>query len=805
MNVIVAWLRLDLRRRWKSLLVLAVLIGLAGGTVMASLAGARRGASAAQRLIARTEPATVDVLANTPGFDWRPIAKLPNVEALTTFIVDYAWSVEGIHGDPGSFPPADANTMITIEKPVVYSGRVFDPASSDEVVVTRQFVSHWHKGVGDKLVVDLAAPSELGSDSPPTGGFHGPKVVVHIVGVVSSPWFSDSPGGTGSLVLSPGIVAKYPLNTLGDVHSPDNSQFVNALIRLRGGESAIPQFRKDFAKATGRSDVFIGDLPGDLHDQAQREITFESRSLVAFAVAAFLAALVLIGQAIARYAAASTTELQTLRAVGMTPRQAVAVAASGPMIAGLVGALISAVAAYVASTWFPIGTASLLEPKPGREVDWLVFAPSVVAICLLVTAGAAGAGWLATVAARRPSASRRSLIATAARRSGLPVPITVGTRFALEAGKGKTSVPVRPALVGAVVGVLGIVAAFTFSHGVSDAASHPERFGQTFHAVGFVGLNNQDFGSDAHLIAALREQSTVTGIDDAKIGVATGHGGQSSVSLYTAPTGAKPLPVVLTAGRMPETASEVTLAPRSLTALHARIGAQVALAGSRTTRQFTVVGTALVPAGPHNTYADGGWVTPTGYDSLFTGFKFHIVLVALAPDARGSGGADALTAAVVKNHKDLAGLSFGPPDPILEVAELEQVRVLPIVLGVFLALLAVGAVGHAVATAVRRRSHDLAVLRALGLTQWQCRWVVITQASVLALLGLAVGVPVGLAIGRSIWRGVADYTPLQYVAPFAVGVMVLVAPASFVIANLLAAWPGRRAARLHIAHILRTE
>jgi len=131
--------------------------------------------------------------------------------------------------------------------------------------------------------------------------------------------------------------------------------------------------------------------------------------------------------------------------------------------------------------------------------------------------------------------------------------------------------------------------------------------------------------------------------------------------------------------------------------------------------------------------------------------------------------------------------------------------VLPLVLGVFLALLAIGAVGHALATAVRRRSHDIAVLRALGMTQWQCRWVVVTQASVLAVIGLLLGVPLGLAVGRTVWRAVADYTPLQYVPPFALWAMLLVAPATLLIANLLAAWPGRRAARLRISHILRTE
>ena len=70
----------------------------------------------------------------------------------------------------------------------------------------------------------------------------------------------------------------------------------------------------------------------------------------------------------------------------------------------------------------------------------------------------------------------------------------VGARFALEPGRGRSTVPVRSALLGAVVGVLGVLAAFTFSAGVSDAASHPERFGQTWHLTTFLGYNGQDFG-----------------------------------------------------------------------------------------------------------------------------------------------------------------------------------------------------------------------------------------------------------------------------------------------------------------------
>jgi hypothetical protein len=397
-------------------------------------------------------------------------------------------------------------------------------------------------------------------------------------------------------------------------------------------------------------------------------------------------------------------------------------------------------------------------------------------------------------------------VAFAAGRSGLPVPVVIGTRFALEAGRGRTSVPVRPALAGAVTGVLGVVAAFTFSQGVGDAVSHPERFGQTFQLVSFVGINGQDFGPVPALLSALRGNPDVAGVDDARTAVATGPDGHGSVSLWAYSPEPKAIPLVILSGRAPETADEVVLAPKTLAALGAHVGAHIELTGStKRPVPLTIVGSGLVPAGPHNGYADGGWVTQGGYDALFTDFKFHLVLVTVQPDARTADAGAMVTAAVVKAHPELSGMGLAPPEPIGEVGMLREVRQLPILLGAFLVLLAVGAVGHAIATAVRRRSRDLAVLRALGMTQSQCRWVVVTQASLLALVGLLCGVPVGLAVGRSIWRAVADDTPIAYVSPTALWVLALVGPTALAVANLLAAWPARQATRLRIAHVLRAE
>jgi len=804
MTIVLAWLRLDLRRRWRSLAVLALLVAIASGTVMTALAGARRGASALTRLQDRTLAATAAVYANTPGFDWGAIRALPEVEALTTFVVTYSNALEGLPDGAISFPPADDAAMRTIERPVVFAGRVFDPARVDEAVVTPKFARNYHKGVGDTVVLRMPTPQQVtNGDATDRWRLAGPRLTLHIVGVVRSPWQArDAPNSDGILLPSPGLTARYRANLVG---GGAGAEYVNAIVRLHGGESAVAAFRQHVAKVTGRSDIEVVNLP-DQQREAQRASTFEARCLLAFGGAALVAALFLIGPAIVRYTAASGTELQTMRALGLTPRQAVGAAAASVIGAGLAGAAIGSVGAIAASRWFPLGTAALLESSPGVSVDWTVLGPGFVGVTLLVSGAATASGWLARGATRPTATSRRSGIARAAARAGLPVPVVIGTRFALESGRGRAAVPVRPALIGAVAGVLGILAAFTFARGVSDAASKPERFGQTFQLVGYVGLSSEDFGPADWLSAELAKSPDVSALDDARLAVATASGGNTSVSLYSYRPVGTGVPVVITSGRMPMSADEVVLAPRSASALHVRRDDTVRLTGNTGAPVALVVsGIGFVPEGPHNTYADGGWVTAAGYNRLFTGFDYHEVLVTLRPGLDPTAVGPALAKDVTTALPEAQGFAFDVPIEPTQVAEIRQVRTLPIVLGLFLGLLAVGAVGHALATAVRRRRQDLAVLRALGMTRRQCRWVVITQATVLAVVGLIVGVPLGLALGRTVWRVVADYAPLQYAAPLALWTLVLIAPAALLLSNLLAAWPGHRAARLRIANVLRSE
>jgi ABC-type lipoprotein release transport system permease subunit len=807
MRITLTWLRLDVRRRWRSLLVLALLVALPTATVLAAVAGARRGQSAVDRLWARTLPASATVLPNQPGFDWAKVRALPEVSALSTFAVTFGFALDCCRGAGAGFPPADSEITRTIERPVMLAGRLFDPRRVDEVVVTPKFVASYGKGVGDTLTLHLASPQQAsvgydGSTGPP----RGPVIVARIVGVGRTPWGldADSPGQSGGVLPSPALFTRYRANIMGT----SGQAYINALVRLKGGAAAIPAFRADLARVTGRSDIDVWNNRVNFGDPTRRVTGYEAACLLAFALAALVAAVFLVGQSVARYVSATVPDLQVLQAVGMTRRQGAAAASAAPFLAGVAGATLGVAGAVVASRWMPIGLAAIVEPHPGLDVDWRVLGTGWVIAPLLVLAGSAAAAAAALTAGRRQGIPRRSAVAVAAAEAGFPVAAVVGARFALEPGRGRSAVPVRPALAGAVVGVLGVLAAFTFSAGVSDAAANPARFGQTWQLGTFLGLNGQDFGPASPVLRAVAADRDVIGVDDARIGGA--QAGQVSIESFTyAPVAGKRVPVVLTAGRMPATPKEIALAPVTARELHAVTGSTVRLTGgAATARAVRVTGIAFVPAGPHNGYADGAWLTPAGYDRIFAGaryaFKFHVAAVALRPGADVQAVARRLNAAAA-TIKGGRAFTFTPPPALPDVQVIKDLELLPLALGAFLALLAIGAVGHALSIAVNRRRHELAVLRALGMTRAQTRMVVATQATVLAMIGLVLGVPLGVALGRGIWRVVTGFTPLAYHPPLAIWALLLIGPIALLTANTLAAWPQHRATRLRAAQVLRTE
>ena len=70
---------------------------------------------------------------------------------------------------------------------------------------------------------------------------------------------------------------------------------------------------------------------------------------------------------------------------------------------------------------------------------------------------------------------------------------------------------------------------------------------------------------------------------------------------------------------------------------------------------------------------------------------------------------------------------------------------------------------------------------------------------------LVLGIPLGVAAGRLAWHRVAERTRLLYVAPIATAAVLLSIAVTLLLANTLAAFPARRAARISTAEVLRAE
>jgi ABC-type lipoprotein release transport system permease subunit len=73
------------------------------------------------------------------------------------------------------------------------------------------------------------------------------------------------------------------------------------------------------------------------------------------------------------------------------------------------------------------------------------------------------------------------------------------------------------------------------------------------------------------------------------------------------------------------------------------------------------------------------------------------------------------------------------------------------------------------------------------------------------VVGLVVGIPLGIAFGRFLWQLFAHQLSAVVDPTIPVVPIILVAVGALVLANLVAALPGRSAARTPTALVLRVE
>jgi hypothetical protein len=151
------------------------------------------------------------------------------------------------------------------------------------------------------------------------------------------------------------------------------------------------------------------------------------------------------------------------------------------------------------------------------------------------------------------------------------------------------------------------------------------------------------------------------------------------------------------------------------------------------------------------------------------------------------------------------GVFTGPPLRPAEIINYRSMGTTPAVLGSALATGAVVALGLTLVASVRRRRRDLALLKTLGSTRRQLASVVAWQSSIAVLIGTVVGVPLGIVAGRVLWTVFANEIHVVPTPSVPTVSVVLIALGALVLANVVAAVPGRIAARTPTAILLRAE
>jgi predicted lysophospholipase L1 biosynthesis ABC-type transport system permease subunit len=129
----------------------------------------------------------------------------------------------------------------------------------------------------------------------------------------------------------------------------------------------------------------------------------------------------------------------------------------------------------------------------------------------------------------------------------------------------------------------------------------------------------------------------------------------------------------------------------------------------------------------------------------------------------------------------------------------------PAVLAVLLAIIGAAVLGQFIMVSGRRHRHDFAILKTLGLLRRQIRSITAWQVSVLAGPALLAGLPLGVAAGRWSWAIFARGLGIPAAAITPIWPVLLMVPAVILIANAVAFWPGRAAARLKPAEVLHAE
>ena len=843
--------RAELRARWRSVLALALVLGIGGGVALTAFAGARRTSSAMPQFVSYSlpddggflygSPLTPPPVSGSAGSSLAPLEKrivsLPQVVAY--FQAPYLFMTVDRTGRQAAnlnvFGPAQADLYRRVDRPLVVAGSLPNPSHPFEAAVNELAAAKGHLHVGSRVRLFSYAygqvkDGQLTATTPtrapaPTG----PAFTVRITAIVRFPQDVNailplatkqdvSYEGQQNLYLTPAFLPRFAVGLGIAVQQIPDVNLVG--VRLRHGAADWRAF-STAANAIGRGRVFTS--AGDVYNirtaaaSAERGIHLEVVALLLFGVIAALVTLLFVGQAFARQVLLESDAYATLAALGAGRAQLFALVVVRAALIGLAGGGLAVVVAVAASGLMPIGLARAAEIHPGIDVDVLVLIPGLFALAVLVTARAVFPAWRVS---RRSALQGSTGIGNArlsraaqvvARTFPSPVP-SIGVRFGLGGGS-HGAAPSASALVGAVAAVAALSASLTFGASLNHLIASPRQQGWNWNVL--VGNPNDLNDEEAHTAALLAHNrlvgsySAIAILAGASQGTAVIDGKTVNLLLAFDPLKGSVYPPLIE-GHPPRVENQIVLADQTLRDLHRQVGQTVEIDAPQGRLVLHIVGRMIAPSVGDlftNTMGQGGWVygpavrrqsdsqPPSSGATPPT--VFDLFAVRYAP-----GVAPAAAFASLQRE-------FGPivlrQLPSENVVNLQSVDRLPTLLAGLVVLLGVTTMGNTLFVSVRARRRDLATLKTVGFVRRQLAGTIAWHATSFSLVAIVIGLPLGVAGGRWAWNlavgGIGSVSP-PFVPVLAVA---LVVPGALLAANVLAAWPGWRAARVAPAVIMRGE
>jgi hypothetical protein len=594
----------ELRRRWRRVLVLTLLVSFAGAVVFALVGGARRTDSSLRRFETSSRSANVEIDAGeaTPERidEFRHSPGVVAVAALRQLTLL----------DPkGRFLPTagqvDNRFGTVVDRARIVHGRAADLTKADELTIGEALAQQLGLHVGSRLQFTSYSPADVATFNAPPDA-HGPTVSFRVVGIVRRPLDLGGRGAAGGVVVpTPAFVKQY-----GD----QIGSYGGSILRVRTvhGAADLPRVVQTARRLFGHSQGFSLTALSIEGEGAQNAIDVTTVGLYLAGGVALLTGLVGVGIALSREIALADADQLTLSSLGMRPWHRVAAAAAVGAPIALGGAVLAVVGGLLASPLFPIGVAAKAEPDQGIRVDGFLLLAGAVGV-LLVVLGIAVIAAIRTARVSQPerASARPGAAARATSELGVPPTVAVGMRFALDRGRSRLALPVRSSLLGAAFGILVVVAVLVFSVNLDHLVSTPATYGWTWD------FSAQDATATAPAGACAPTTTRLTRVP--------GLAAVATVCTNGIQVAGKPVtgwgfgqirgriePQVVE-GRTPRRTDEVALGATTLAAANRQVGDEVRITGANGTRAYRIVGQTVLPSvSDPQPLADGAVFTVAG-------------------------------------------------------------------------------------------------------------------------------------------------------------------------------------------------